>query len=123
MLVLAEITNCPVCLAQGGGGSLFSLLPLVLIMALGYVMFVLPQQKKEREYRDLVANLKEKDHVMTSAGIYGVVTGVQRDQERVTIRVDEATGAKIRVAMWAITEVITDEKPGDAASPAKDSKK
>ena len=41
------------------------------------------------------SNLKENDRVVTIGGIYGVVTNVQRDAERVTIRVDEATGTKL----------------------------
>ena len=43
----------------------------------------------------MLAGLKEKDRVVTIGGIHGVVTNVQRDREEVTIRVDEATGAKL----------------------------
>ncbi|TWT33439.1 preprotein translocase subunit YajC [Posidoniimonas corsicana] len=100
-----------------------SMLPLLLLMGLGYAVFVLPQQKKERQYREMIANLKEKDHVLTSAGIFGVVTNIQRDQDRVTIRIDETNGTKIRVATWAITGVITDDKPGGTPPPAKETKK
>ena len=42
------------------------------------------------------SNLKENDRVVTIGGIYGVVTNVQRDAERVTIRVDESTGTKLQ---------------------------
>lgn len=92
------------------------IMPLVLIPFLAYVMFFLPQRAKDRQYRDLVKNLKEKDHVVTSGGIYGVVTNVQRDQQRVTLRIDESTGAKLRVAMWAIAQVLKDEPRGEAPS-------
>lgn len=97
-------------LSQGGaGGSLLTFLPLVMIMALAYVMFVMPQQQKEKRYREMVAGIKEKDHVVTVGGLYGVVTSVQRDQERVTLRVDDASGAKVRVGIWAISQVISDQ--------------
>jgi preprotein translocase subunit YajC len=101
------------CLAQAGVGTLLQFLPFVAIMVLAYMMFVVPQQQKERRYREMVEGLKEKDHVVTSGGIYGVVTGVQRDQERVTLRIDEATGAKMRVGIWAISQVLKDEKSDD----------
>ncbi|CAD7694813.1 unnamed protein product [Ostreobium quekettii] len=96
------------------------MLPLVLLMGLGYALFVLPQQKKDRAYREMIANLKEKDHVLTSAGIFGVVTNIQRDQDRVTIRIDETNGTKIRIATWAISDVITDDKSGGPPPSAKD---
>jgi preprotein translocase subunit YajC len=57
----------------------------------------------------MVENLKETDRVVTIGGIYGVVTNVQREQGIVTLRVDESTGAKIRVGTSSIARVITDE--------------
>jgi preprotein translocase subunit YajC len=55
---------------------------------------------------------------VTIGGIYGVVTNVQRDAERVTIRVDEATGAKLKVNLSAIARVLTEEQD-TAASGSK----
>jgi preprotein translocase subunit YajC len=54
--------------------------------------------------------------VVTIGGIYGVVTNVQRDAERVTIRVDESTGTKLRVSMSAVARVLTGEDE-DGATP------
>jgi preprotein translocase subunit YajC len=83
--------------------------PLVVIMVLFYFMLIRPQKRKEQELRQMVHNLKENDRVVTIGGIYGVVTNVQRDAERVTIRVDEGTGTKLRVNMSAIARVLTGE--------------
>ena len=58
----------------------------------------------------MIDNLKEKDRVVTIGGIHGVVTNVQRDQETVTLRVDESTGAKIKVNVTAISRVVTDDE-------------
>ncbi len=112
---------------EGGGNPLSSLFPaMVAIMLLAYFMFVRPQQQKERQYQHMLESLKENDHVQTTGGIYGVVTGVHRDAERVTLRVDDATGAKIKVGMWAIAQVISDDKDkpgaGKADAPAKNKK-
>ena len=68
-----------------------------------------PQKKKEDEFDQLVADLKENDHVVTIGGIHGVVTNVQRDADRVTIRVDESTGTKLRINTSAIARVVTDD--------------
>jgi len=95
--------------AQPSAGMGSMLLPLAVIMALFYFMILRPQKNKEKSFRSMVDNLKEKDRVVTIGGILGVVTNVQRDRDEVTLRVDESTGAKIRVGTSAITRVVTDE--------------
>jgi preprotein translocase subunit YajC len=85
------------------------LFPLIAIMVFFYFLILKPQKNKEQALRDMVANLKEKDRVVTIGGIHGVVTNVQRDRDEVTVRVDETTGTKIRVSASAIARVVTDE--------------
>jgi preprotein translocase subunit YajC len=74
-----------------------------------YWMVLRPQRRQEQTHRDMLKNLKENDRVVTIGGIHGIVTNVQREAERVTIRVDEATGAKLKVGLSAIARVITGE--------------
>jgi preprotein translocase subunit YajC len=95
--------------------------PLVVIMVLFYFMLIRPQKRKEQELRQMVHNLKENDRVVTIGGIHGVVTNVQRDAERVTLRVDEGTGTKLRVNMSAIARVLTGEDQESGTSSAKPS--
>jgi preprotein translocase subunit YajC len=83
--------------------------PMLVIFALFYFMMIRPQKRQQKELRDMVHTVKENDRVVTIGGIYGVVTNVQRDAERVTIRVDEATGTKIKVGMSAISRVLSAE--------------
>jgi preprotein translocase subunit YajC len=97
------------------GPGLGSMLPgLIAIMVFFYFLILRPQKNKEQALRDLVANLKEKDRVVTIGGIHGVVTNVQRDRDEVTIRVDETTGTKLRVSSSAISRVITDENKSES---------
>jgi preprotein translocase subunit YajC len=93
--------------------------PMFVIMVLFYLMLIRPQKRKEQELREMVRNVKENDRVVTIGGIYGVVTNVQRDADRVTIRVDEATGTKLKVNMSAIARVLTGEEQESAASGSK----
>jgi preprotein translocase subunit YajC len=90
------------------------------VMMMFYFMFIRPQKNKEQDLRKMVQNLKENDRVVTIGGIHGVVTNVQRDVERLSIRVDESTGAKLRVNMSAIARVLTgDESETSGASGNK----
>jgi preprotein translocase subunit YajC len=94
--------------AADGGGTNF-LLPMAVIMLLFYLLILRPQKKKEQSARSMIDDLKEKDRVVTIGGVHGVVTNVQRDQDVVTIRIDESTGAKMRVGTSAIARVVVDE--------------
>jgi preprotein translocase subunit YajC len=51
--------------------------------------------------------------VVTVGGIYGVVANVQREQDRVTLKVDETNNTKIDVTFGAISRVIVDQTESD----------
>jgi preprotein translocase subunit YajC len=89
--------------------------PLVIITFLFYFIMIRPQKKKDDDFKRMLANLKENDHVITAGGIYGVVTNVQRDAERVTIRVDDSTGTKLRVTTSSIMRVLSDDDDASAS--------
>jgi preprotein translocase subunit YajC len=104
---------------QDPNGFLRLMAPMLIIMVLFYFMLIRPQKRKEQELRAMVRNVKENDRVVTIGGIYGVVTNVQRDAERVTIRVDETTGAKLKINMSAVARVLTAEEQESGAAPSK----
>lgn len=115
LLLLAQ-EQAPAGDGGGGGGLVRFMFPLTIIMVLFYFMLLRPQKRKEEDFRQMITNLKENDHVVTVGGIHGVVTNVQRDADRVTVRVDEGTGAKLRISTSAIARIVTgDEKSGDTA--------
>jgi preprotein translocase subunit YajC len=121
LLAEAEATNAvPAAGQQSDPNALPRLLGMILITGiLFYFIMLRPQKKKEQDVRDRVNNLKENERVVTIGGIHGVVTNVQREQERVTIRVDEATGTKLRINMSAIARVVTGDEDNAAASGNK----
>ena len=49
------------------------LIPLILIFVIFYFFLIRPQQKKVREHKLMVENLKRGDKVITSGGIIGTV--------------------------------------------------
>lgn len=85
------------------------LFPMVLIFLLFYFMIMVPQRKEQERARKL-SQVKEKDHILTTGGIYGVVTNVQSDIGRLTIRVDETTGTKIKISMAAVAQILSDKE-------------
>ena len=92
--------------ATSGPSTLISLFPLVLIFVIFYFLLVRPQQKKGKEHRNMLAQLKKNDEVLTAGGIFGKVVAL-KDNE-VTLEV--APNMKIRVNRPQITQLIKVEK-------------
>jgi preprotein translocase subunit YajC len=62
---------------QSGLGGLIQLLPIVLIIAVFYVLLIRPQQKRQRQLQETIASLKIGDRVVTTGGVIGVITTVR----------------------------------------------
>ena len=111
--------------AGGAGGPdlLTSILPLVLIFVVFYFLMIRPQQKKMKEHRAMVANLRRGDRVLTGGGFIAVVTRVISDGE---VQVEIADGVRARVLRHTITQelgkgepVKGESKSENADTPAK----
>jgi preprotein translocase subunit YajC len=106
--------------AAGAGDGGPSILPytLILILFLGYFIVWRPEKKKQREYKEQLASIKKNDRVVTIGGIYGVVANINREADKVTLKVDDNT--KIDFTLGAISRVVSAETAGDKdKEPAK----
>jgi preprotein translocase subunit YajC len=91
---------------------------LIVIGFLFYLILLRPESRKRKEHASLLSNLKKNDKVVTIGGIYGKVFDVQREQDRVTLKIDEVTNTKIDVTFGAIARVIGEE-PADKDKAGK----
>jgi preprotein translocase subunit YajC len=62
---------------QGGLGALGGLLPMLLIIGVFYMLLIRPQQKRQRELQQTIAELKTGDRVVTTGGVIGTITSVK----------------------------------------------
>jgi len=69
-------------------------IPLILIFVIFYFFLIRPQQKKAKEHKIMVENLKRGDKVVTSGGIVGTVDRII-DNEKVEIEI--ADNVKVEV--------------------------
>jgi preprotein translocase subunit YajC len=91
--------------AQGAGLSgdlLGNLLPIVLMFVIFYFLLFRPQQQRMKQHREMLANLRRGDTVVTSGGIVGKITKVIDDRE---VEVEIASDTKVRVVRGMISEV------------------
>lgn len=86
-----------------GGGGLFGLMPLVLIMVLFYVMLVVPQNKEKKKREKMLSELKPGDRVLTTGGLWGTVASVSAENDVVLLKV--ADQVKVEVAKAYILSV------------------
>lgn len=68
---------------------IMAFLPLVLLIVIFYFMLIRPQQKRAKEHRMMLSELKSGDKVFTVGGIRGTVVAV--DDKKVVLRVADNT--------------------------------
>ena len=69
----------------GGGGSMLTILPWLLIMFLIFYIFMIrPQQKKQQAHRQMLADLKKGDRVVTSGGFLATILNI-KEKENVAV--------------------------------------
>ena len=76
-----------------GGSQFLSFLPIILIFIIFYFLLIRPQQKRAKEHRMLLQNLKVGDNILTSGGIYGKITGIKDD--KVTVEISDKVRVKV----------------------------
>jgi preprotein translocase subunit YajC len=91
--------------AGAGGSSLITLLPLLLIPLL-YLMVFRPQQKRQKEWQQMLSALKTGDRITTAGGIRGVVLNIKDDAIVIRVAPDNI---KLEIAKNAIASVTTQE--------------
>ena len=88
--------------ADGAGGGLLGLLPMVLIFVVFYFLLIRPQQKKAKLHRDMVAAVAKGDEVVTNGGVLGLITDVDDNFASVEI----ASGITVKVQKSAISQLM-----------------
>jgi len=91
---------------SGGGflGQINLLIPFIAMFAIFYFLLIRPQQKKQREHRQVLQNLKRGDRVVTGGGIYGTVTKIRNE----IVHVEIADQVRIRVTKSSIADVVAE---------------
>jgi preprotein translocase subunit YajC len=80
-----------------------------------YFLLIRPQQKKTKEHREMVGNLKKGDRIVTAGGLHGRVTGVS--ESTLTVEIAEKVRVKInRASVSALAQ------PAPAVQPSKKNK-
>jgi len=96
----------------GGGSFITSMIPLILIFVIFYFLLIRPQQKRAKEHKNMVENLRRGDQVVTGGGMLGKVTKVKDGEE---IEVEIAEGTRVKLYRSTIQTVLSKSEPAKDA--------
>lgn len=86
---------------------------LLIFFAILYFMMIRPQQKQQKQRREMLGKLRTNDHVVTIGGIHGRITRIKED--RIALRIADKVEVELEKA--AVAQVVNpskDEKTDDS---------
>lgn len=92
-------------MAQAAGQEpslLGSLLPLVIIIAIFWLLIIRPQMKRNKQHRELITSLSVGDEVVTAGGLLGKVTEVGES----FLAVELASGLTVKLQKHSVSQVV-----------------
>ena len=84
-------------------------IPLILIFVIFYFFLIRPQQKKVKDHKNMVENLKRGDKVVTSGGIVGTIERII-DNEKVEVLISDDVKVEV-VRLSGIQSLLNDTEP------------
>jgi len=78
---------------SGQGSGMAAFIPIILMFVIFYFLLIRPQQKKAKTHQEMINNLKKGDRVITSGGIYGLITSL--DETTATIEIADKVRVKV----------------------------
>jgi len=87
-------------------GQMLQMIGMFVIMgAMFYFLMIRPQQKQRKQHEEMLKNLKAGDKILTSGGLFGIVTSVKDKSVMVKI----ADNVKVEIARSAVSGVVSGE--------------
>jgi preprotein translocase subunit YajC len=102
---------------MGGGGTegaagFSGFIPIILMFVIFYFLLIRPQQKRQKEQRNMISNLKKGDRIITSGGLHGRITGI----DDTTLTLEIADKVRVKVGRNSVAGML---QPASQPSPEK----
>ena len=83
-------------------------IPLILIFVIFYFFLIRPQQKKVKEHKNMVQNLKRGDSIVTAGGIVGKIVKSTENSEEITVEISK--GVNVNMIRSMVSDVKASKK-------------
>jgi len=99
---------------QTGGGSMgwLGFAPLIFIFAIFYFLLILPQQRRQKKWQQMLGELKTGDKVVTSGGLRGTIVALKDDYVHLRVPPDNL---RIEVSRASVSSVAAGEEASKAS--------
>ena len=84
-----------------------TLILLAAMFALMWVLLIRPQRRRQMDQQRLLSSIEPGDEVLTVGGLYGIVRGVDEEDDLI---VEIADGIQVRIARRAVGGVVKPEE-------------
>ena len=95
-----------------GAGGWLGFAPLIFIFAIFYFLLIMPQQRRQKKWQQMLNDLKNGDKVVTSGGLRGTIIALRDDYIQLRVPPDNL---RIEVTRASVASVST---PDDTNSKA-----
>ena len=89
------------------GSGIAQFIPLILIFVIFYFFLIRPQQKRVKDHKLMVENLKRGDEIITSGGIIGTIEKIMED-DRIEVIISD--NVKVQIIKSTITSLLKKEE-------------
>ncbi|MBI1883618.1 MAG: preprotein translocase subunit YajC [Chlamydiae bacterium] len=92
--------------SAGQGSPFGAMIPFLFIIPVFYLLLIRPQQKKQKEFKKMLTQIKKDDKVVTAGGIHGLVVGVR--EHTLTLKI--ADNVRVELDRSSIGRMLKNEE-------------
>ncbi|GAC1433306.1 MAG: hypothetical protein NVS1B11_13320 [Terriglobales bacterium] len=89
-----------------GSAGWLGFAPLILIFAIFYFLLIMPQQRKQKKWQQMLSELKTGDKVVTSGGLRGTIVALKEESVHLRVLPDNL---RLEVTRASVVSVATEE--------------
>jgi preprotein translocase subunit YajC len=93
-------------LQAGGMPGWLSIAPLLFIFAIFYFILIMPQQRKQKKWQEMLGQIKTGDKVVTSGGLHGIIVALKDEYVHLRVPPDNL---RLEVTRGSIVSVTTQD--------------
>src|SRR5205809_7874203 len=93
---------------QATGAGWLGFAPLIFIFAIFYFLLIMPQQRRQKKWQQMLQELKTGDKVVTSGGLHGTIVAIKEEYLHLRVPPDNL---RLEVSRASILSVTTEKEP------------
>jgi preprotein translocase subunit YajC len=98
----------------GGGGSLLGFaFPLILMFGIFYFLLIMPQQRRQKKWQEMLNSLKTGDKVVTTGGLRGTIVALKDDYIHLRVPPDNL---RVEVSRASVATINTGDEAANKAA-------